>query len=150
MSNLSPYKKKTFYFYIIHACRENPNRYNFNYLDTVKKSLDIKNYKLLELANDINDTLMIESESYSLDNGIDVREFYFTGEIKEITEESYNIILADDKRIMANMSEKTKNLLTRFGIPLDGWHRPFKIEAKNRVYLKRALELKMGFKPIII
>ena len=55
-----------------------------------------------------------------------------------------------DEKIMSKMSDKSKKLLTEFGFKLDGWHRPFKIEAKNKIYLKTALKRKFGVAPKII
>lgn len=142
-------EKRPFYFYVLHDSKVN-NKYNFDYLETVKRAFLIKSTRLLTLANNVKDLREKMDEKYLLDNGIDVRELYFTGEIKEISKESYDMIVEDDKRILANMSEKSKNLLLQFGFDLDGWHRPFMIEAKNKSYLKTALKRKFGELPTII
>jgi hypothetical protein len=146
--------KQTFYFYIIHGCKavidKRSATHDFNYLETVGTALKNKSAFTLQLANDVQDIISERRDRYSLGNGIDVRELYFTGEIKQISEEGYNEILEDDERIMANMSDKEKDLLTKFGFDLEGWHRPFKIEAKNKIYLKRALVRKLGYSPIVL
>jgi hypothetical protein len=146
--------KQTFYFYILHDCEKYSSITNkeedFDYLSSVKKAIESASGKSLILANDIREHIAKRREEYELDNGIDVRDLQFTGEIKEITKESYEIILADDVRILEKMSDKSKKLLVEFGFDLDGWHRPFKIEAKNKSYLKMALKRKFNYLPTII
>lgn len=149
---MSILNKKTFYFYILHDCNKNHSSddYEFDYLKTVRNAMEMKNGFFLQLANDVKEMVECRTEKFLLGNGIDVRNLQFTGEIKEISEESYNLIVEDDKRIMANMSDKTKKLLLGFGFDLDGWHRPFKVEAKNKIYLKSVLKRKLGYSPKII
>lgn len=53
---------------------------------------------------------------------------YFKGNgVKEITKESYDWIIEEDKRIVSNRSEKDKKLIAEY-LPKDfknAWHRPF-------------------------
>ena len=142
--------KKTFYFYVLHDCNKNIKVEDFDYLEAVRKAIEIKDGYTFELANDIKNSIDRERELFELDNGIDVRFLQFTGEIKEIDEKSYEEICKLDEKIMSKMSDKSKKLLTEFGFKLDGWHRPFKIEAKNKIYLKTALKRKFGVAPKII
>jgi hypothetical protein len=146
----SAFLKQEFYFYILHDCNKNNKSAEFDYLANVKKAIASGSTKSLTLANEIQEHVRRRREEYELDNGIDVRDLQFTGEIKEITKESYELIKADDVRIIAKMSDKSKKLLIQFGFELDGWHRPFKIEAKNKNYLKSALKRKFGFSPKVL
>lgn len=67
------------------------------------------------------------AEEFELQNGCDVRRFQEEG-VKEISEESYNWIVEEDKRIVARRTEKSKRLIKEF-LPAEfenAWHRPFK------------------------
>ena len=67
------------------------------------------------------------AEKFELQNGCDVRRFQEEG-VKEISEESYNWIVEEDKRIVASRTEKSKRLIKEF-LPAEfenSWHRPFK------------------------
>ena len=69
------------------------------------------------------------TEEFELQNGCDVRRFQEEG-VKEISEESYNWIVEEDKRIVDSRTEKSKGLIKKF-LPAEfenAWHRPFKIE----------------------
>lgn len=150
MEDKSGLSKQEFYFYILHDCDKNIHKKKFDYLSNVQKGIELGSSKILELANNIKDYNTKIRKEYELDNGIDVRDLQFTGEIKEITKESYERIKLDDVRIITEMSDKSKKLLIKFGFDLDGWHRPFKILAKNKYYLKSGLKRKFGFLPKII
>lgn len=60
--------------------------------------------------------------------------------IKEITEEGYNIIVDDEKRIVKNLNEKSLKLLKKFDHRTDGRHFPFTVEAENKGHLKWILK----------
>lgn len=69
------------------------------------------------------------AEEFELQNQCDVRRFQEEG-VKEISEESYNWIVEEDKRIVTSRTEKSKRLIKEF-LPAEfenAWHRPFKIE----------------------
>lgn len=69
------------------------------------------------------------AEQFELQNQCDVRRFQEEG-VKEISEESYNWIVEEDKRIVASRTEKSKRLIKEF-LPAEfenAWHRPFKVE----------------------
>lgn len=144
MNNLG----KTYFFYMLHSCRE--ATCEFDYLKQVEIAIKNKSALALSLCNVVQDIKRRRDIRYQLDNGIDVRDLYFTGEIKEISSESYNEILADDENIMLNMSKKSRKLLTDFGFSLNGWHRPLKVQVNNINELESALSKKLGFNPKII
>ena len=106
------------------------DRYRDKMYDRLGEVTDVGVYCLMyEKFQRVMDPVYERAEEFELQNGCDVRRFQEDG-IKEISKESYNTIIEDDKRIVASRTEKSKKLIEQY-LPADfenGWHRPFKIE----------------------
>jgi len=79
------------------------------------------------------------SKKYEFQNGQDARNFRRYG-VKEITEEVYNQILEDEKRIVSGFNHKTLDLMDEFDHRKDGWHFPFYVDVENKSHLKWKLK----------
>ena len=143
--------KTTFYFYVLNDCSV-PVKDDYGeleYIRDVKHALKNKNPLLLDKANICADISRNRRELFEIGNGIDVRSFRYTGEVKQTSEIQYEFIVQDDIRISQSFSEKTKRLLTEYGFKTDGWHWPFKIEASSEEEIYSLIEQKLG-KPMKI
>jgi hypothetical protein len=137
---------KTYYFYTLHG--QFGTSSELNHSDIVLESIERKDGILLRAANQYFNSISKIREQFELDNGIDVRYFKVYG-FKEVTKKSYDWIVEDDKRIISRMSEKSKQLLIKFGFNTDSWHRPFKINFGTENNIKRYLELRANKIPYI-
>ena len=132
---------KTYYFYTLQG-EEYPEKiikhdeYLRENLEKYIKEKDALGLKIVSGA--------IESQEHyhkrdSLQNGQNARYLKRYG-VKEVTEETYNIIVDDEKRIVKNLNEKSLKLLNKFGHRTDGWHFPFTVEAESKGHLKWLLK----------
>jgi hypothetical protein len=143
--------KKLFYFYEIQSIK-GYDPYPFDYQAEVKRAIGAPNTiwgHPLDFVNKINELKKTMGKAFLLDNGIDVRELYYPGEVKEISKEFFDQLVLDDIKQCARQSDTHNSLLIKFGFDTTSWHKPFVMEAKNKVYLKSAMKRKFGFLPKI-
>ena len=132
---------KTYYFYTLQS-DEYPEKIikHDEYLrENLEKYIKEKDALGLEIVSGTIHSQKSFDKVDSLQNGQNARYLKRYG-VKEVTEETYNIIVDDEKRIVKNLNEKSLKLLNKFGHRTDGWHFPFTVEAQSKGHLKWLLK----------
>ena len=132
---------KTYYFYTLNGVQypEKIIKYDEYLKENLEKYIKEKDVLGLEIVSDAIQSQKSFDEVDSLQNGQNARYLSRYG-IKEVTEETYNIIVDDEKRIVKNLNEKSLKLLKKFDHRTDGWHFPFTVEAESKGHLKWLLK----------
>lgn len=124
------------YYYKLHNFfgRLPEDKYQEKYddvLDTTKDlGIYVHSYMLMQRSMEPH---WKRAKEFELQNQCDVRRFQEEG-VKEISEESYNWIVKEDKRIVASRTEKSKRLIKEFLSAEfeNAWHRPFKVNEDEK------------------
>ena len=129
---------KTYYFYTLNGVQY-PEKI-IKYDEYLKENLEkyIKEKDALGLTI-VSNAIESQEQYDKRENGQNARYLSRYG-VTEITEETYNIIVNDEQRIVKNLNEKSLKLLNKFGHRTDGWYFPFTVEAQNKSHLKWVLK----------
>ena len=132
---------KTYYFYTLNGVQypEKIIKYDEYLKENLEKYIKEKDVLGLEIVSDAIQSQKSFDEVDSLQNGQNARYLSRYG-IKEITEETYNVIVKNEQRIVKNLNEKSLKLLNKFGHRTDGWYFPFTVEAQSKGHLKWLLK----------
>ncbi len=132
---------KTYYFYTLNGVQypEKIIKYDEYLKENLEKYIKEKDALGLTIVSNAIESQEQYDKRDSLQNGQNARYLSRYG-VTEITEETYNIIVNDEQRIVKNLNEKSLKLLNKFGHRTDGWHFPFTVEAQNKSHLKWLLK----------
>ncbi len=132
---------RSYYFYTLNE--ERLPKYEIDFYKKVNKleeeALAKNNLGSVLLIHQYKNFFHEESEKFELQNGQDARFLVRYG-CKEVSKDIYEAIKEDDHRIVKSFDERSIFLLKQFNHRTDGWHFPFKVEAKNRLELRRKLK----------
>ena len=125
---------KTYYFYTLNGVQypEKIIKYDEYLKENLEKYIKEKDALGLKI---VSGAIESQEQYDKRENGQNARYLSRYG-VTEITEETYNIIVNDEQRIVKNLNEKSLKLLNKFGHRTDGWHFPFTVEAQSKSHLK--------------